>query len=130
MAFATVVGSAEIAVPLLLVVVVNVIFGGATIGLLLVARDLLHTGRGGFGLLIAAFGIGGFVGVAVTNRIADSHRPDLGIMAATVLAGFPFAALAVVTRLGWPWLMVACRRGSIITEVVAMTVLLRSLPQR
>jgi MFS family permease len=126
----TVVGSAEVAVPLLLVVVVNVIFGGATVGLLLVAGDLLHTDRDGFGLLIAALGIGGFAGVALTNRIADSRRPDLGIMAATVLAGVPFAALAVVTS---SWLavalMVLAGAASIITEVVAMTVLLRSLPQ-
>lgn len=126
----TVVGSVEIAVPLLLVVVVNVIFGGATVGLLLVARDLLHDGRGGFGLLNAALGFGGFAGVAVTNRIAASRRPNLGIMAATVLAGIPFAALAVVTS-AWlaAALMVLAGAGSVITEVVAMTVLLRSLPQ-
>lgn len=126
----TIAGSVEVAVPLMLVLVVNVVFGGATVGLLLVSRELLHGGRGGFGLLSAALGFGGFVGVVVTNRISASRRPELGIMAATFLAGFPFAALAIV-RSSWlaAGLMVLAGAGAVITEVAAMSVMLRSLPR-
>jgi cyclic nucleotide-binding protein/transmembrane secretion effector len=124
-------GSVEVAVPLLLVVVVNIVFGGATVGLLVVSDELLDTGRAGFGLLNAALGVGGFVGMTVTNRVASMPRPELGIMTATLVAGIPFAALAVV-RVSWvAWvLMVLAGAASVVTEVVAMTVLLRALPQQ
>ena len=124
------VGSVEVAVPLMLVVVVNVVFGGATVGLLVVADDLLHTGRAGFGLLNAALGVGGFIGVAITNRVSAMRRPVVGVMAATVVAGVPFALLAAVD-VSWVAmaLMVVAGIGSVVTEVVAMTVMLRSLPQ-
>ncbi|MBV9951473.1 MAG: MFS transporter [Acidimicrobiia bacterium] len=123
------VGSVEVGVPLMLVVIVNVVFGGATVGLLVVAEDLLHTGKAGFGLLNAALGIGGFVGVAITNRVSAMRRPVVGIMAATVVAGVPFALLAAVD-VSWVALvlMVVAGAGSVVTEVVAMTVMLRSLP--
>jgi MFS family permease len=122
-------GSVEVAVPLMLVVVVNVVFGGATVGLLVVADDLLETGRAGFGLLNAALGIGGFLGVALTNRVSAMQRPVIGIMVSTLVAGVPFALLAVV-EVSWVALvlMVIAGVGSVVTEVVAMTVMLRSLP--
>ena len=117
--------------PLLLVFVVNIVFGGAAVGLLVVSDELLDSGRDGFGLLNVALGIGGFLGMTVTNRVASMLRPELGIMTATLVAGIPFAVLAVV-RVSWvAWvLMLLAGAASGVTEVVAMTVLLRALPQQ
>ena len=125
-----IVESADVAVPLMLVVVVNLIFGGASVGLVLVAENLVDLGKGGFGVLNAALGIGGFAGIMFTNRVARSRRPLTSLTAAAVCGSAPFALLAFIQV---PWiavaLMVVAGAGSVVTEVVAMTILLRSLPQ-
>jgi MFS family permease len=126
----TIVGSADIAVPLLLVVVVNVILGGASVGLVLVAERLVDLGEGGFAVLNASLGIGGFAGIAFTSRISRGRRPLTSLTTAAICGSAPFALLAVVHV---PWiviaLMVLAGAGSVVTEVVATTILLRSLPQ-
>ena len=125
-----IVGSADIAATLLLVIVVNVMLGGASVGLVLVAERLVDLGPGGFGLLNAALGAGGIIGLTLTNRIARSHRPLLSLTVSAICGSLPFALLAVFTS---PTvaiaLMMVAGAGSIVTEVVAMTILLRSLPQ-
>lgn len=125
-----IVGSPDVMTPLLLVVVVNVVYGGSLVGLLLVATDLLDAGQGGFGLLNAALGVGAFAGVALTNRVARTHAPMRALAGATLLTGIPFALLAVGDILPVALaLMVVSGVGSIVTEVLAVTLMQRSLPR-
>ena len=125
-----IVGSPEVMTPLVLVVVVNLVYGGSLVGLLLVATDLLDAGQGGFGLLNAALGVGAFVGVALTNRVARTQAPMRALVAATLLTGIPFALLAVGDLLPIALLlMVVSGVGSVVTEVLAVTLMQRSLPR-
>ncbi|MEZ5219551.1 MAG: MFS transporter [Ilumatobacteraceae bacterium] len=118
-----------VAVPLLLVLVVNVVLGGASIGLLLVADELLDAGDAGFGVLHAALGTG-FVGIVVTNRLASMARPLVAIAIATLVGGVPFAFLATTNALWIAALLVAIASiGCAVTEIVALTVILRTLPR-
>src|SRR5213078_3469845 len=112
--------SGEVAAPVLLVIVVNAVYGGALVGLILVADRLLRTGDAGFGLLNTGLGIGACLGVAGTNRLAMSRRPLSTLMATTLLAGVPFALLAVVRspELAFVLMMVA-GAGSVLTEIFA-----------
>jgi MFS family permease len=110
--------------------VVNLILGGATVGLVLVAEELVDLGQGGFGILTAALGAGGFLGVLGTNWVARQPSPMRAIGIATVAGGAPFALLAEVHV---PFfavaLVVAAGAGAVVTEVAAMTLMLRALPQ-
>ena len=120
--------SGEVAAPVLLVIVVNAVYGGALVGLILVADRLLRTGDAGFGLLNTGLGIGACLGVAGTNRLAMSRRPLSTLMATTLLAGVPFALLAVVRspELAFVLMMVA-GAGSVLTEIFAVTLVQRAV---
>ncbi|HEX5614711.1 MAG TPA: MFS transporter [Acidimicrobiia bacterium] len=125
-----IVGSPDVMTPLVLVVVVNLVYGGSLIGLLLVATELLDAGRGGFGLLNAALGVGAFVGVALTNRVARTRAPMRALAGATMFTGIPFALLAIGEVLPVAIaLMVISGIGSVVTEVLAVTLMQRSLPR-
>ena len=123
--------SGEVAAPLLLVVAVNLVYGGSLVGLVLVADELLGTGRSGFAALNAALGVGAFIGVLLTSWLARSQRPLPLIACTTLLAGVPVALLALVDM---PQvaaaLMLASGVGSVLTEVLALTMLQRATPRR
>ena len=123
--------SGEVAAPLLLVVAVNLVYGGSLVGLVLVADDLLGTGRSGFAALNAALGVGAFIGVLLTSWLARSQRPLPLIACTTLLAGVPVALLALVDL---PQvaaaLMLVSGVGSVLTEVLALTMLQRATPRR
>lgn len=120
----------DVAAPLVLVVVVNIILGGASVGLVLVADELVDLGEGGFGILNAALGAGGFLGVLGTNWVAKRDRAMSAIGVATLLGGLPFALLAELHQpLVAVGLMACAGIGVVVTEVSAMTLMLRALPQ-
>ncbi len=124
------IASGEVAAPLLLVVVVNLVYGGSLVGLVFVADDLLGTGESGFATLTAAFGIGAFAGVLLTNRLARAHRPIAVLGLTTLLTGIPLSLLAVVhVPEAAALLMVASGMGSVLTEVLAVTLLQRATPR-
>jgi MFS family permease len=120
-----------VAGPLACVVAVNVLLGMSSILLLSAAAELFERAGSGYGLLTAAFGVGGFAGVLVTNRLATSNQPARCLLAMTALTGLPFVVLAG----GGPLVLggavlVAAGVGAVATEVLAMTTLLRVLPGR
>lgn len=126
-----VMGSADVAVPLLFMVVMNFVYGMSLVALLLVATDLMAVGAEGFGFLNAAVGAGAFGVMLVSNRFAASDAP-LRVLAWAVLASsIPFAALAIVTTLpvGLALAFVA-GAGGLLTEVVGVTILQRVLDER
>jgi predicted MFS family arabinose efflux permease len=124
-----IVRSPEIGSPLLLVIAVNLALGAAPVVLLLVAQDAAM-GASAYAVLTAALGIGGFSGVVVTNRLAA--RPDtMATLSGSVVVGtVPFLGLLVTDRLPVAAALVAIAgAGMVVTEVVALTVMLRSLPE-
>ena len=126
-----VVGSAEVAVPLLYMVVMNFVYGVSLVALLLVATDLMAVGAEGFGFLNAAVGAGAFAVVLVSNRVAASGAPLRVLTWAVLASSVPFAALAVTTSLplGLGLAFVA-GAGGLLTEVVGVTILQRVLDER
>ncbi len=123
--------SGDVAAPIVLVVVVNLVYGASLVGLVLVAEDLLGTGRGGFATLNVALGIGAFAGVLMTNRLANTHHTLAVLACTTLLAGVPVALLVVVDLPAVAVLLMVCSGiGSVLTEVLALTLLQRATPRR
>ena len=119
----------DVAAPLLLVVAVNIVIGGSSVGMLLVADEILAAGEGGFGLLNAALGVGGFLGFMFANRLAAIGSPFAGLVVSTLLGGVPFALLSLTGEVWVAAVMVGIAGvGCVLTEVVALTVMLRVLP--
>jgi len=119
----------QVAAPMALVVVVNLVYGSSLVALVLVAEDRFASGGHGFGVLSAAFGVGALIGVAVAGRVGSGRRPLRATTAATACAGLPFAALAI----GAPatigvLLVVISGAGSIVAEVLAVTLVQRHVP--
>jgi MFS family permease len=123
----TVSGSIEVCLLLSLVVVVNTVEGGASIGLLFVADELGETGST-YGLLKLALGGGGLAGLLFTFRMARMRRTFVGLTASMLVGGAAFALLGVVGNRALAAVIVAVV-GFVctITEVVALTVILHSI---
>jgi MFS family permease len=125
----TILRSPEIRCPLVLVVAVNLVLGAAPIVLLVASQDRFGADGSQYALLMAALGIGGFAGVALTNRLA--RRGDLvGTLTWSMAAGcVPFALLAVSRDLVSALVLVALAGAAmVVTEVVALTAMLQTLP--
>lgn len=126
-----VVRSADVAVPLLFMVVMNFAYGVSLVALLLVATELMAVGAEGFGFLNAAVGAGAFTVVLVSNRFAASHAPAKVLAWAVLASSVPFAVLAVITSLpvGLGLVFVA-GAGGLLASVVGVTILQRVLDER
>jgi MFS family permease len=104
----------ERVVPLLMAINIAANLGsaGATeVALPLLARNHLHAGAGGYGSLIAGFGIGALAGSLVATRLNRFRRPAFG-------AGFIFLAqtplmifLPLAPDLALAWVMIALWGG-------------------
>jgi MFS family permease len=112
-----------------LVAMVEFTYGAQTVQLVIYAKLSLGLGSGGYGVLLAASGVGGLIGAVVNGQLATSRRVTLAVLSAgavacatqLVYAGSDELAVAlVVTVIGGAGL-VAC-------EVIAETVLARVIP--
>ena len=122
-------GSGQVLAPMLLVISVNVVYGGSLVCLAAYARLRLGSGENGLGVLTAALGAGALVGVFVANPLARTHRPMRAIVVSAMLAGLPFALLTIVhLPIVAALLLVVAGTASIVTEVLAITLLQASLP--
>ncbi|MGY1717253.1 MFS transporter [Geodermatophilus sp. SYSU D01106] len=86
---------------LVLVLTVCLVAGSAVYGvelvvLVLVSEELLGTGTGGLGWLLAASGVGGVLGATLSARLARSGRPRAVIGVLVLLTGLPLATLALL----------------------------------
>lgn len=114
---------------LVMVIAVNVVMGAAPVLTLLAADELLGDSMSGYATLTAALGAGGFIGVAFTNRLAAGTHLGRRLAAVTLATGIPFAVLVVVGAVPVAAALLAVAGGAaVVTEVVALTVMLRSLP--
>jgi len=76
----------------------NVVYGLELVVLVLVSSELLGTGAEGVGWLLAASGIGGVAGAAISARLATNSRSRITTAVLVLLSGLPLASLAA-TRL-------------------------------
>ena len=95
-----VVHHAAVRTLVLTILIFNITFGAAWSVLVLYAKDRLHSGAVGFGLLTTASAIGGLLGGAaygwITRRVSLGNIMRVGLIIET----FTHLALAVTTRLG------------------------------
>jgi predicted MFS family arabinose efflux permease len=98
-----------------------------TVTLVLVSRKV-GAGAGGYGLLLAGFGVGGLIGASVVARLDAPSRWRRTLAIALLLVGIPVAALGVVPTLaGAVALAVLGGGGMIVGEVLGETALPRML---
>lgn len=104
---------------------------GAVSVLLVVVAPQLGFDSGGYGALSAALAAGSFVSLVVLRRLGSIDRPIVALAAAVLVAGAPVAALAVV-RAPAPALVLVTVTGvgSMLVEVLAITIVQRSVPVR
>jgi len=112
-----------------LVAAVEFTYGAQTVQLVIYADRSLGLGAGGYGLLLAASGVGGLVSAVFNGQLATSRRMTLVVVGAAVLAcasQFVYASSDVLTLA----LIVTAAAGAglVCSEVVAETVLARVTP--
>jgi predicted MFS family arabinose efflux permease len=105
------------------------LYGAHTVLLVLLARHL-GAGATGYGLLLAAIGVGGVVGTGFAGRAAGIAQQRRVLTSALLCVALPAVLLPVapilVAAMCWAFLIGA---GSVIVEVSTETALQRSLPE-
>jgi MFS family permease len=122
-------GSSAIVVSVALVLVAYFTFGAAEVLLLVAATDQLDMGRGGYGALNAAYGIGAVAALTFVNRAAGTGRTTELLGLGVLLAGLPLALIAVVDSGGPALVLVAVAGlGSVIADVLVLVTMQRNVP--
>ncbi|MBJ7473431.1 MAG: hypothetical protein JHD16_19135, partial [Solirubrobacteraceae bacterium] len=92
----------------------------------LAALTLLHLGDGGYGVLMAAAGVGTFLGVAISTQLVGRRHLAAPFAAALGVAG---AAVAGVGLTAWPLaavaMMIGWGAGMAVADVAAQSLLAR-----
>jgi predicted MFS family arabinose efflux permease len=123
------VGNRTVAVLVLCVTAATVVFGFELVALVLVSSELLGTGEQGLGWLMAASGVGGVLGAALTSRLAATSRPRLVIAVLTLFTGVPLAVLAGVGSPVLAYVVLVVEGVAIVAqEVLVETALQRGIP--
>ena len=119
-------------VPVLLVVgadvAVSAVYGAQTVLLVLLGREL--GGGNGYGLLIAAIGVGGLAGAGLGGRAAGMHRSTAVLVGALLMVAAAMALLGVSTSLPVAMALAAVGgSGAVVVEVLAETRMQRLLDE-
>lgn len=127
--FKAIASSGEIALLVTLVGAAAFAYGGELVLLVIVSQQRLGLGTEGVGFLVAAVGVGGIIAAAFTSKLADHDRPAIVLAAAVLVAGLPLSLLATVNDpIPAYALLVLEGAGSIVLDVVAITLLQRIVP--
>jgi hypothetical protein len=125
---AVVVRDARVHAPMVVAVVDNFLYGYLVVAAAVIAGDLSQSSES-FGAVNATLTVGGLLAMAVVNRLAGHGRPW------TVLLGAMLAFCASVAGLGVVGLsaaglalVVVAGGATLVTEVVAVTMLQRAAP--
>jgi MFS family permease len=111
-------------------VLASFIYGTDTVSLVYVSRDKLGTGADGYGYLLACLGVGGVLAAMLVDRLASSPRLGLIIVVGMAVFCLPTALLTVVHAPVVAMVIEAVRGGgTLVVDVLAITLLQRSLPQ-
>jgi MFS family permease len=107
----------------------NAVMGAVSVLLVIAATDRLGFDEGGYGLLTAAVSVGSFAALLTLRRLESVERPLTFLAASVLFAGAPIAVLALVDA-PWPALLLvgASGAGTVLAEVLTLTILQRSLP--
>lgn len=109
---------------------VQAFVGGAfNVFIVVLALDQLDLGDSGVGLLNAAFGVGGFLGAAVSLALLARRRLASDFMLGIVLWGVPLMAIGLWPNLGLALVLLGLVGiGETLVEVAGPTLLQRSVP--
>ncbi len=111
-------------------VLASFIYGTDTVALVYVSKDKLGTGADGYGYLLACLGVGGVLAAILVDRLASSPRLGLIIVIGMGVYCLPTALLTVVHAPALAAAIMAVRGGgTLVVDVLAITLLQRSLPQ-
>lgn len=118
-------------IPLfVLVAMVEFTYGAQTVQLVIYASRSLDLGKSGYGVLLAASGLGGLISAAFNGQLATARRLTLVLLTAGVLACASQLVYASTEILTLALLVsVAGGAGLVCSEVVAETVLARITPR-
>ena len=107
---------------------VSFVYGTDTVLLVGVSDEKLGTGPDGFGYLLAGIGLGGVLMATAVNRLAESRRLALIILAGTACYCLPTAALIVVHSPALAFGLEVIRGGgTLVVDVLAVIALQRSV---
>ncbi|WP_369251692.1 MFS transporter [Geodermatophilus amargosae] len=107
----------------------SVVYGVELVVLVLVSDELLGTGTGGLGWLLAASGVGGVLGATLSARLARSGRPRAVIGVLVLLTGIPLATLAVLRAPPLAYAVLVVEGIAIVAlDVLVETAMQRSVP--
>ncbi len=107
----------------------SVVYGIELVVLVLVSDELLGTGTGGLGWLLAASGVGGVLGATLSTRLARSGRPRAVIGVLVLLTGVPLATLALLRAPAAAYAVLVVEGIAIVAlDVLVETAMQRSVP--
>jgi MFS family permease len=111
-------------------VLASFIYGTDTVSLVYVSQQKLGTGADGYGYLLACLGVGGVLAAMLVDRLASSPHLGLIIVIGMGVYCLPTALLTVTHSPAVAMGIEAVRGGgTLIVDVLAITLLQRSLPQ-
>jgi MFS family permease len=106
----------------------TMVYGVDLVVLVLVSDQLLGTGTGGLGWLLAASGAGGVAGALLSARIAGLARARRALALLVLLTGVPLASLSVIRLPLLAYAVMAVEGVAIVAlDVLVETALQRSL---
>ena len=115
---------------IVVVAMVEFIYGAQTVQLVVYAKQSLGLGSGGYGVLLTAVGAGGLVSAAVNGRLATSRRVSLIVIATGSLACATELAYAGIHVLTIALVVTVIGNiGLVSCEVVGETALARIAPR-
>jgi MFS family permease len=128
--FTAIATSTTAAVLVAFSVLASFIYGTDTVALVYVSEQRLGTGADGYGYLLACLGVGGVLAAVFVDRLASSPRLGLIIVIGMAVYCLPTALLTVVDSQYVAMVIEAVRGGgTLVVDVLAITLLQRSLPQ-
>lgn len=111
------------------VMVGSAIYGTERVLLVPISSSKLGTGSAGAGYLLGAVGLGGVAAAGFTSRLANQRHAIRPMIIAVFAMGLPLMALAWVSLpVVAVLLMTAQGAGNITADVIAITVMQRSVP--
>ena len=111
-------------------VLASFVYGTDTVALVYVSEQKLGTGADGYGYLLAALGVGGVLAAVLVDRLAASPRLGLVIVLGMAVYCLPTALLIGTHSPVVAAAIEAVRGGgTLVVDVLAITMLQRSLPQ-
>ncbi|MGH3196968.1 MAG: MFS transporter [Streptosporangiaceae bacterium] len=115
---------------IVVVAMVEFIYGAQTVQLVVYARQSLGLGSGGYGVLLTAAGAGGMVSAVVNGRLATSKRVSLIVIVAGSLACATQLAYAGVQVLAIALAVTVIGNAGLVScQVIGETALARIVPR-